>query len=179
MKIISSIIILFLTIMGIAITWNSIAYNKPKTTSNIKEKIPPKIKLKLNEYTELEKKLKRYSKINALLMPGFNTDSQLFSTTATITSYNPLKEQCDKTPLTNSSEQLVMPGQIALPQQMRKRLGIKLHQHMIIGEWGVFEVTDHMNPRYNNENRVDIISFIPKWSKKFGVHKNIKIYWWD
>jgi len=167
--------VIYFSMVGFCIS-GALAFTKTPATTQVKT--IPTVELKLNEYTEINDNLKRHSELNSLLMPGFTSDSLLFSTTVTVTSYNPLKEQCDSTPLINSSNKLVMPGQVALPKGMRLKLGIKLHQFVIVGKWGMFEVTDHMNPRYDEENRVDIISFIPKWSKKFGTQRNITLYWW-
>lgn len=71
-----------------------------------------------------------------------------------------------------------MPGQVAISSGFRKRIGLKLGDIILLENMGMFHVVDHMNSRYNKENRIDIISFIPKWSKKFGKKENVKMYWW-
>ncbi len=91
-----------------------------------------------------------------------------------VTSYNPVAWQCDDTPLIASDNGLVTPGVLAMPQHFRKRLGIQLGQKVALAGYGTFTVRDHMNSRF--DNRVDIISFIPKWSKKFGK-RTAKLIW--
>jgi 3D (Asp-Asp-Asp) domain-containing protein len=99
--------------------------------------------------------------------------------TATVeaTSYNPLREQCDADPLIASDNRLVTPGVLAMPKKYRQELGIELGQRVALAGYGMFTVRDHMNSRFHA--RVDIISFIPKWSKHFGIKQNIKLIWVD
>jgi hypothetical protein len=70
-----------------------------------------------------------------------------------------------------------MPGTIAIPEKFREKIGIKLGQKVLLEGYGIFTITGHMNSRFNEEAKVDIISFIPKWSKRFGV-RSVKMYWW-
>jgi hypothetical protein len=102
--------------------------------------------------------------------------AKFFSTLVTLSSYNPVKEQCDDTPLTESDNRLVAPGILALPKHYRKELGIELGQIVWIPPYGQFIVRDHMNSR-KPAGRADIISFIPKWSKEFGKVKDARMYW--
>lgn len=133
--------------------------------------------LNLKEINSLVQKNDRAKRLLAIALPGFEIDSPLFSMEVTATSYNPVKEQCDSTPLIDSNNKLVMPGTIALPKKFREKIGIKLGQTVLLDGYGLFTVTGHMNNRFKDAPKVDIISFIPKWSKKFGVN-TIKMYWW-
>lgn len=91
----------------------------------------------------------------------------LRETTVIASSYNPLEEQCDKTPLIDSNNKLVMPGTLAIPRHWREELGLPLGTRVVLSGLGSFTITGHMNDR-KPEGRVDIISFIPEWSKRFG-----------
>jgi hypothetical protein len=134
--------------------------------------------LNLKEFSALKATSDRQELLLGTLLPGFTSDKQLFSTSVTVTSYNPLEKQCDDSPLIDSNNKLVMPGTIAIPQEYRKKIGIILDQTVMLEGYGLFTVTGHMNDRFKDEPMVDIISFIPKWSKRFGRKYNVKMYWW-
>lgn len=110
-----------------------------------------------------------------ILGPSFRPGN-VYSTSVTLSSYNPVKEQCDNTPLISSDNKLVTPGIVALPKHYREDLNISLGQIVVIPPYGQFLVRDHMNNR-KPKGRVDIISFIPGWSKKFGKVENVTMYW--
>ena len=100
----------------------------------------------------------------------------LMSTTINLSSYNPVEEQCDSTPLIASDNGLVTPGILALPKHYRLDLGFELGQIVWIPPYGQFIVRDHMHSR-KAKGRGDIISFIPEWSKKFGINNIATMYW--
>ena len=107
--------------------------------------------------------------------PNFKPGN-LRSTTVNLSSYNPLEEQCDDTPLIASDNGLVAPGILALPQHYRKSLGFELGKLVWIPPYGQFIVRDHMHDR-KEVGRGDIISFIPEWSKEFGINNIATMYW--
>lgn len=131
----------------------------------------------IEHISNLSETVDHYENIIQMLLPGYEQAQPFFSTQVTVTSYNPVEAQCDDTPLINSANQLVAPGQVAISQGFRKRIGLEFGDFIILENFGLFVVTDHMNKRYDGENRIDIISFIPEWSKKFGV-KQLKMFWW-
>ena len=87
----------------------------------------------------------------------------LRTTTVRVTNYNPVKKQCDETPLIASDGRKVMPGTVAIPKDYRLKVGIDLGQRITIKGLGAFTVRDHMSRRFGDQARVDIISFIPNW----------------
>lgn len=91
-----------------------------------------------------------------------------------VTSYNPVKRQCDNSPLIGANGQMVTPGAIAISRDLERKYGIKFGDKVVIEGYGTFTVADYMNSRFRN--RVDIISFIPKWSDKFGCKQGINLY---
>lgn len=132
----------------------------------------------LKELKILAKKEARANEILEIALPGYSSEKQLFSTTVTVTSYNPLEHQCDDTPLIDSNNKLVMPGTVAMPKAYREKMGISLGQTIVLEGLGAFTVTGHMNARFKEKAKVDVISFIPKWSKRFGIKENVKMFWW-
>jgi 3D (Asp-Asp-Asp) domain-containing protein len=92
----------------------------------------------------------------------------------TVTSYNPVKRQCDNTPFETASGAFTTPGMLAVSRDLMKRCNWKFGQKVVLKDYGTFTVTDYMNKRF--KNRVDIISFIPNWSEKFGLRKTIVYY---
>ena len=91
-----------------------------------------------------------YETILKMILPGYEAGQPFFSTPVTVTSYNPVKEQCDSTPLINSANKLVAPGQVAISQGFRKRIGLEIGDIILLGNFGLFVVTDHMNTRFDN-----------------------------
>lgn len=138
-----------------------------------------KKELNLNEIQALQTRADKAFHLISVVLPGYTENSQLFSTTVTVTSYNPLKEQCDSSPLIDSNNKMVMPGTVAIPQAYRKKIGLELGQTILLEGLGTFTVTGHMNKRFGEDAKIDVISFIPKWSKKFGIHKGVKMFWWQ
>jgi 3D (Asp-Asp-Asp) domain-containing protein len=94
----------------------------------------------------------------------------LKSLNVTITSYNPTKRQCDSSPFYGPKGELVTPGIVAISKDLREA-GIKHGDKVILEGYGVFTVADSMHHRWRR--KVDIISLIPGYSKKFGVRKGI------
>jgi hypothetical protein len=144
----------------------------PSSTSFTKED------LNLTDTRILVAKVERLENLLEFAMPGYTPDDPVFSTTVTATSYTPLKAQWDSTPLSDSPTKLVKPGTVAVPQAYRQRIGMKLGQRVLLEGYGMFTVTGHMNDRFEEQAKVDVISFIPKWSKKFGIQENVKMIWW-
>jgi hypothetical protein len=123
----------------------------------------------------LEDKVEWYEDITEEMF-GFKLQPYMVrSTTVTVTSYNPLEEQCDSTPLIASDNGLVAPGIIALPKHYREELSLNLGDMVWIPPYGQFVIRDHMNSN-KPSGRVDIISFIPKWSKRFG--RDVRTMYW-
>lgn len=91
-----------------------------------------------------------------------------------VTSYNPTKKQCDNNPLIGANGEIVTPGTIAISRDLARKHGIKFKDKVMIEGYGTFTVADYMNRRW--KNRVDIISFIPKWSDKFGCKQGVNLY---
>ena len=112
------------------------------------------------------------------MLPGYTEKTPIYSIPVTLSSYNPTVEQCDADPFINSANMLVAPGQVAIPKLFRLKLGLKLKQFIVVSGYGIFQVVDHMNKRYEEQAKIDIISFIPDWSKEFGIKHDVLIYWW-
>lgn len=94
--------------------------------------------------------------------------------TVLATSYNPVRKQCDERPLETADGSLVSPGMLGVSRDLFKKYDLHLGQKVVLKGLGSFTITDKMNSRF--KNRVDIISFIPQWSKKFGKRKTILYY---
>lgn len=138
----------------------------PKSLTVIRSDNIRSMEIELSWYKEQSKRI-----LGESFKPG-----NLMSTTINLSSYNPLEEQCDSTPLIASDNGLVAPGILALPKHWRRLLNIDFGQIVWIPPYGQFVVRDHMNPR-KKDGRGDIISFIPEWSKEFGVDNIATMYW--
>lgn len=158
--------------IGILIVTALLYPSSPASTAFKKED------LNLKEINKLIEERDRANQLLSLTLPNFDKEKLLFSTIVTVTSYNPLEEQCDDSPLIDSNNKLVMPGTVAMPKKYRKKIGIELGQTILLEDLGLFTVTGHMNGRFEDQAKVDVISFIPKWSKEFGVHEGVKMFWW-
>lgn len=91
-----------------------------------------------------------------------------------VTSFNPVKSQCDNSPLIGANGTMVTPGQIAISRDLQSKYGIKFGEKVVIEGFGVFTVNDFMNSRFTR--RVDILSLVPARSSKFGLKRNINLY---
>jgi len=130
------------------------------------------IKLKDYQLQESLQKLEQYKQVSDKVL-GVDL-SNLSSIKVTVTSYNPVPAQTDNTPLYGSDGELVVPGILAVSKDLRKKYHLKDGDKVILENYGTFLVKDSMHPRW--KNRVDIISFSKKWSKKFGTKKNVTLY---
>ena len=92
----------------------------------------------------------------------------------TATSYNPVRSQCDDRPLETADGSLVAPGMLGVSRDLLRKHKLHVGQKVVLQGLGTFTVTDKMNHRFRN--RVDIISFIPQWSKKFGK-RQLSLYY--
>ncbi len=127
------------------------------------------------ELNDLEGEVDRLRDLLTMIFGEPVPQYALRSTTVIASSYNPVEAQCDADPLIASDNKLVMPGVLALPKHYRLELGLKMGQKVILSGLGPFTVRDHMSSR-KPRGRVDIISFIPEWSKKFGK-REVTMYW--
>jgi hypothetical protein len=134
------------------------------------------IKVRDQEKNDLRNELSWYKEQSKRILGDGFKPGNVMSTTINLSSYNPVEEQCDDTPLVASDNGLVTPGIIALPQDYRKDLGLDFGQIVWIPPYGQFIVRDHMHDR-KKSGRGDIISFIPDWSKKFGINNMATMYW--
>lgn len=121
-------------------------------------------------------KLKYQTPVNAphkeILNEIFGTeDPRIRKFEVIATSYNPVRNQCDERPLETADGSLVTPGMLGVSRDLLKKHNLHLGQKVVLGGLGSFTITDKMNKRFRN--RIDIISFIPQWSRKFGKRKVI------
>ena len=123
----------------------------------------------------LEEQLERQSIANRTLNKAvFNRAEgmdDLLAVRVQVTSYNPVKSKGWGNGLTTADGNLAKPGGIAVSHDLKKKYNLKYGSKVILKDYGVFTVTDLMNKRF--KNRVDIISFIPQWSKAFGVRPSV------
>jgi uncharacterized protein YxeA len=135
---------------------------------------------KQKEYiTKLQKDLKETTQqlknaeelIESFHLQSFNKKKFI---TVTVSSYNPVPKQGWGSGLVGYNGKLVTPGIIAVSHDLRKKYGLKMGKRIILGRYGPFIVGDLMNKRFSK--RVDIISFIPAWSRKFGI-QTAKLYY--
>lgn len=120
------------------------------------------------EIKNLTEKLQTYEKVVGIPLDNIT------SVKVTVTSYNPTRRQCDKTPLYGNDGELVTPGIVAISSDLRKKYGLKNGDIVMLEGLGSFTVKDAMHPRWSK--RVDIISFIPQFSKKFGAKEGVLMY---
>lgn len=93
--------------------------------------------------------------------------SKIKAITVKVTSYNPLPSQGWGNGKITASGSLAAPGMLAVSRDLMKRYNLKFGQRVMLKNYGAFTVKDLMHPR--KRNQVDIISFIPGWSKSFGT----------
>lgn len=91
-----------------------------------------------------------------------------------VTSYNPVRRQCDSTPFKTYTDEMVTPGMLAISRDLYTRYGLKMGQKVMVKGYGSFIIADLMNKRFTK--RVDIISFIPGWSDRFGVKESVVLF---
>lgn len=72
----------------------------------------------------------------------------------TITAYSSTVDQCDSTPYIAANNKPVRVGTLALSRDLLKEFEIEYGQRVLIPGYGVFEVRDTMNARW--QRRVDI-----------------------
>lgn len=87
-----------------------------------------------------------------------------------VTMYNPLPSQGWGDGTKTFDGNIAVPGVIAISKDIQVRYKLRMGQKVMLGHYGVFKIADRMNLR--KKNQVDIISFIPKIAKKFGVRKD-------
>lgn len=98
----------------------------------------------------------------------------LSAVVVTVTSYNPTRAQGWGDGMITNDGNLAVPGVIALSHDLFDQYGLTHGQTVILKGYGAFRVADKMNKRF--KRRVDIISLIPQWSKKFGVRESVLYY---
>ena len=124
------------------------------------------------------KKLKRYILICLGLILSLQSygSKSLFTTHVTITTYNAVRSQCDRSPLitadgTKIDHNKVRSGEQKIVAISRDLLyAIPLGSIIDIEGYGRYEVRDTMNGRFNH--RIDILQH---YSKKNFKKNNIKI----
>lgn len=89
----------------------------------------------------------------------------------TVTSYNPTKQQGWGDGSRTADGNLSKPGVLAVSHDLQQKYGLKMGKKVVVKGYGTFVVGDLMNKRFTK--RVDIISFIPNWSQKFGVRESV------
>lgn len=126
-----------------------------------------------------EKDAEKIERLNTLWEATFGEplgESVLMSTTVEASSYNPVESQCDKDPLIAAWGDMVKPGIIAVPQAYRLKVGWARGQVILAEGLGPLIVMDHMSEEFGDTPMIDIISFIPEWSTKWG-RRPIRVWW--
>jgi len=124
--------------------------------------------------TELEDEHNTMSKLWVNTFGEEFDPKKIRSTMVEVSSYNPLSGQTDSTPFEAAFGNMVKPGILAVPQAYRLKMGWKPFQVVMLEGIGPMVIADHMNDRWGAV--VDIICFIPKWSKLWG-RKDLRIWW--
>lgn len=96
--------------------------------------------------------------------------SEVKALNVTVTSYNPTRKQGWGDGSITADGNAVKPGVLAVSHDLQKKYGLKMGKKVVLKGYGTFVVGDLMHKRFTK--RVDIISFIPKWSEKFGVKES-------
>lgn len=89
----------------------------------------------------------------------------------TVTSYNPTRKQGWGDGSKTADGNLAKPGVLAVSHDLQQKYGLKMGKKVVLKGYGTFVVGDLMHKRFTK--RVDIISFIPNWSQKFGVQQTV------
>lgn len=100
--------------------------------------------------------------------------SQVSALKVTVTSYNPTRQQGWGDGMTTADGNAVKPGVLAVSHDLRKKYGLKFGMKVVLKGYGTFVVGDLMHKRFTR--RVDIISFIPNFSRQFGVKSSTLYY---
>lgn len=178
------IFVVIISIMNVALyyasgTMRSSAYRIAEATSELGEtitKILDGYEGDLTTIPEIVAEANWYRKQCRNIFGEDFKPGNLRITTITLSSYNPVEEQCDSDPLIAADNNLIAPGVLAFPKHYRLALGLEFGQIVWAPPYGQFIVRDHMNSR-KKTGRVDVVSFIPKWSVEFGIVRDIKLYW--
>lgn len=99
---------------------------------------------------------------------------ELQTVSVTITAYSSTVDQCDSTPYIAANNKPVRVGTLALSRDLLKEFGIEYGQRVLIPGYGVFEVRDTMNARW--QRRVDIWESDRQAARMFGKQQG-KLIW--
>ena len=99
---------------------------------------------------------------------------ELQTVQVTITAYSSTVDQCDSTPYIAASNKPVRVGTLALSRDLLKEFGIEYGQRVLIPGYGIFEVRDTMNARW--QRRVDIWESDRQAARMFGKQQG-KLIW--
>jgi 3D (Asp-Asp-Asp) domain-containing protein len=99
---------------------------------------------------------------------------ELQSVPVTITAYSSSIDQCDSTPYIAANNEPVRVGVLAVSPDMKKELGIRFGQRVLLPGYGLFEVCDVMNPRW--KRRVDIWESDRQAARLFGKRQGVMIW---
>lgn len=133
------------------------------------------IQSKTNEINNLKYKISTYEQVTTQMLGA--PIKNLNSIAVTVTSYNPTKRQCGNNKMLGANDELVTPGVLAISRDLATKYGLKFGDKVMLEGYGMFTVGDYMHPRFTK--RVDILSLIPGWSNKFGLKRNILLYFSD
>ncbi|MFO7983660.1 MAG: hypothetical protein R6V08_09435 [Desulfuromonadales bacterium] len=92
----------------------------------------------------------------------------------TITAYSSTVDQCDSTPYIAANNKPVRVGTLAVSRDLLEEFGIEYGQRVLIPGYGIFEVRDTMNARW--QRRVDIWESDRQAARMFGKQQG-KLIW--
>lgn len=126
---------------------------------------------------ELVETRKELQQAMSLLLACFGHPVELKhvkSTAVTITAYSSTVDQCDATPHMTASDKPVRVGILAVSRDLINEKGLSFGQRVLLPGYGLFEVRDLMNPRW--QRRVDIWESDPEAARLFGQQKGSLIW---
>ena len=149
-----------------------------ETIKPVADPIPPVLKSAKPVVSDALKDLQAaYAKNRSLLELIFNrpmTDYSLMSVEGiTVTAYSAVPDETDDSPELTADLTDSRIGLLAVSRDMLQYLSYG--QIVILPPYGMFRVSDTMNPRF--KNRVDILHASKLAARNFGIHKNMTLYW--
>jgi len=96
------------------------------------------------------------------------------SLSVTVSMYTSRRCETDSTPWQTADMSNVRPGIVAVSRDLMREHGLRFGQRIFIAGYGVYEVRDVMNPRW--ERRVDLWCPDLKAAKLHGVNEAVMIW---
>lgn len=106
---------------------------------------------------------------------GWDRTQPVLSVPVAVTAYTSRPQETDATPYVTADNSTVRPGIVAVSRDLMSELGLRFGQRIVLTGYGLFEVRDVMNRRY--ERRVDIWMPDLVAARRHGVVENVTMIW--